>query len=185
MRTTRNELPPDLDNQNDNRAEWAASALRQFQCVTGTDFEDALADLLCNPMHWAGRNGYDFNYQLSQARRYYAHETRPDDLPVSTEERERMDLPSFQRFDAARHPQTSEHLAGCVSCKVAHTKATLDYGTPEWQANAALRAAAPDLLAALQRIVATYGETEESTGFGDGCWVDARAAIAKAKAVQP
>jgi hypothetical protein len=135
-------------------------------------------------MHWAGRNGYDFNYQLSQARRYYAHETRPDDLPVSTEERERMNLPSFQRFDAARHPQTSEHLAGCRACLNAMQGPG---GLPDarGQANAALRAAAPDLLAALQRIVAAYGETEERTGFGAGCWVDARAAIAKAKAVQP
>jgi len=184
MRTTRNELPPDLDNQNDNRAEWAASALRQFQCVTGTDFEDALPYLLCNLMHWADRNGYDFNYQLLRARRYYAHETRPDDLPVSTEERERMNLPSFQRFDAARHPQTSEHLAGCRACLNAMQGPG---GLPDarGQANAALRAAAPDLLAALQRIVAAYGETEERTGFGAGCWVDARAAIAKAKAVQP
>jgi hypothetical protein len=96
-----------------------------------------------------------------------------------------MNLPSFQNLDAAQHPRTSEHLADCVSCKLAHAVASLDYGTPEWQANAALRAAAPDLLAALQRIVATYGETEERTGLTAGCWVDARAAIAKAKAVQP
>jgi hypothetical protein len=35
---------------NDDRAEWAASGLRQFQCTTGTDYEDVSGDLLCGLM---------------------------------------------------------------------------------------------------------------------------------------
>ncbi|MBV9483804.1 MAG: hypothetical protein JO249_24110, partial [Acidobacteria bacterium] len=32
--TTKGELPPDPDNMNNDRAEWAAAALRHFQCIT-------------------------------------------------------------------------------------------------------------------------------------------------------
>jgi hypothetical protein len=39
-------LPPDPEGMNDDRAEWAAAALRHFQCTTGTDYDDALTDLL-------------------------------------------------------------------------------------------------------------------------------------------
>src|SRR4051812_22225491 len=41
-------LPPDPDNMNADRAEWAAAALRHFQCTTGTDYADTLGDLLCD-----------------------------------------------------------------------------------------------------------------------------------------
>ena len=41
-----------------------------------------------------------------------------------------MNLPSFQRFDAAHHPQTDEHLAGCLSCMMAHDKALPDEEMP-------------------------------------------------------
>jgi hypothetical protein len=30
-------LPPDPEKMNNDRAEWAAAALRHFQCTTGTD----------------------------------------------------------------------------------------------------------------------------------------------------
>jgi hypothetical protein len=63
---------------NDNRAEWAAEALRQFQSITGTDDEDALGDLLCDLMHWSDRNNYDFDAALSRARMHYEAETTPD-----------------------------------------------------------------------------------------------------------
>jgi hypothetical protein len=33
-------LPPDPDNLNDNRAEWAGAALATFMRETGTDQED-------------------------------------------------------------------------------------------------------------------------------------------------
>jgi hypothetical protein len=49
-------LPPDPESMNDDRAEWAAAALTEFQRVTGTEDEDALGDLLTDLMHWADRN---------------------------------------------------------------------------------------------------------------------------------
>lgn len=70
-------LPPDPDNMNNDRAEWAASALRQFQCVTGTDYEDSLGDLLCDLMHWCDRNNFDFELAINRARGQYAAETAP------------------------------------------------------------------------------------------------------------
>jgi hypothetical protein len=68
-------LPPDPEGMNDNRADWAGCAVRQFQCVTGTDFEDALADLLCDLMHWSDRNNFDFDAALDRARFHYEAET--------------------------------------------------------------------------------------------------------------
>ena len=68
-------LPPDPENMNDDRAEWAASALRQFRCVTGTDYEDALGDLLGDLMHWCDRNNFDFELALNRARGHYQAET--------------------------------------------------------------------------------------------------------------
>lgn len=67
-------LPPDLENLND-RAEWAAAALRHFQCTTGTDYEDALGDLLCDLMHWSDRDNFDFEAALARARMHYEAET--------------------------------------------------------------------------------------------------------------
>lgn len=68
-------LPPDPDGKNDERAEWAAAALRHFQCTTGTDFEDALSDLLCDLMHWCDRNNFDFEAALCRAQGHYTAET--------------------------------------------------------------------------------------------------------------
>ena len=61
---------------NNDRAEWAASALRHFQCVAGTDYEDALGDLLAGLMHWSDRNNFDFEAALFRARGHYEAETR-------------------------------------------------------------------------------------------------------------
>jgi hypothetical protein len=71
-------LPPDPENMNDDRAEWAASSLRHFQCITGADFEDALSDLLGDLMHWCDRNASDFEKELSRARAHYEAETIGD-----------------------------------------------------------------------------------------------------------
>jgi hypothetical protein len=60
---------------NASRAKWAGAALRQFQCVTGTDDEDALGDLLCDLMHWSDRNNYDFDLALARAQGNYEEET--------------------------------------------------------------------------------------------------------------
>jgi hypothetical protein len=73
---TRRKLPPDPENMNGDRAEWAAAALRHFQCCTGTDYDTALVDLLGDLMHWCDRNGVDFEDELSRARRHYDAETK-------------------------------------------------------------------------------------------------------------
>jgi len=76
-------LPPDPEGMNNGRAEWAAAALRHFQCTTGTDFEDALADLLGDLMHWSDRNGANFDDDLSRARMHYEAETTAEDTTAS------------------------------------------------------------------------------------------------------
>lgn len=68
-------LPPDPDRINEDRAEWAGAALRHFQGTTGSDFEDALCDLLCDLIHWSDRNALDFDSELSRARQHYEAET--------------------------------------------------------------------------------------------------------------
>src|SRR5262249_18811724 len=70
-------LPPDPEHMNDDRAEWAAAALRHFQCTTGTDYDDALGDLLGDLMHWCDRNACDFAATLARARTHYEAETAP------------------------------------------------------------------------------------------------------------
>lgn len=68
-------LPPDPEEMNAERADWAAAALCQFECATGTDYDDALADLLCDLMHWCDRNDFDFDAAMSIARMHYDAET--------------------------------------------------------------------------------------------------------------
>src|SRR5947208_2172293 len=60
----KHQLPPDPEGMNDRRAEWAAGCIHHFQCWTGTDFEDAVCDLLADLMHWCDRNGQDFGHEL-------------------------------------------------------------------------------------------------------------------------
>lgn len=68
-------LPPDPEKMNGDRAEWAAAALRQFQCATGCDYEDSLGDLLCDLMHGSDSNNFDFEAALCRARVHYEAET--------------------------------------------------------------------------------------------------------------
>lgn len=68
-------LPPDPEKMNDDRTEWAAAALRQFQRATGCDYEDSLGDLLSDLMHWSDRNNFDFEAALCRARAHYEAET--------------------------------------------------------------------------------------------------------------
>ena len=71
-------LPPDPEGTNTDRAEWAHRAILAFEGATGTDREDALADLLCDLMHWANVYGQDFERELSRATDSYAEETQAD-----------------------------------------------------------------------------------------------------------
>src|SRR5438105_1714995 len=49
--STPEELLPDPDGLNDDRALWAETALQSFMDCTGCDQEDALGDLLADLMH--------------------------------------------------------------------------------------------------------------------------------------
>lgn len=71
-----NPIPPDPDGQNNNRAIWADYAILEFRKATGTDPGDALADLLCDLMHWDDRNQQDFENALARAYGHYREETR-------------------------------------------------------------------------------------------------------------
>jgi hypothetical protein len=68
-------LPLDPDGQNNERATWAKAALLAFMAQTGTDYEDALCDLLCDLMHLSDREPFDFETALEHARDYYLAET--------------------------------------------------------------------------------------------------------------
>jgi len=72
-------LPPDPDGKNDQRAFWADVAIEAFRDETGTDVCDAVADLLCDLMHWCDRNPTDFEKALSNARFHYEAETTEED----------------------------------------------------------------------------------------------------------
>jgi hypothetical protein len=74
-------LPPDPEGQNDDRAQWAKAAIWQFQICTGTDWDDAIADLLCDLMHLCdratredGTTAFDFADELERAREHYEAE---------------------------------------------------------------------------------------------------------------
>jgi hypothetical protein len=56
------------------RANWADKAVLAFREQTGCDHEDALADLLCDLMHWADVQNFDFDMALDRARMHYEAE---------------------------------------------------------------------------------------------------------------
>lgn len=81
-------LPPDPENMNDDRADWAMIAIRAFQESTRTNLEDALSDLLCDLMHLSDRREAfqddaddpdsrieEFEAALERARGNYEDET--------------------------------------------------------------------------------------------------------------
>ena len=70
-----NTLPPDPEGMNDERAEWAASCIRHFQCLTGADWDDAVSDLIGDLMHFCDRESFDFTNELERARAHYEAET--------------------------------------------------------------------------------------------------------------
>lgn len=73
-------VPPDPDRMNDDRSNWAETALQAFVDVTGTDREDAVADLLADLMHWCDRNSsLSFDEELARARFHYNAETAGED----------------------------------------------------------------------------------------------------------
>jgi hypothetical protein len=59
---------------NYQRARWADKAIYTFRHETGCDHEDSLGDLLCDLMHWADTNDFDFEAALYRARGHYRAE---------------------------------------------------------------------------------------------------------------
>jgi hypothetical protein len=68
-------LPPDPEEMNERRADWAGKALEGFRREPGTDLEDVLSDLLADLMHWCDRNNQAFETELRRARAHYRCET--------------------------------------------------------------------------------------------------------------
>lgn len=69
------QIPPDPDGLNGGRAELADNALISYQCNTGCDREDALADLLAGLMHLCDRDEFTFSQEVARAARNYRQET--------------------------------------------------------------------------------------------------------------
>lgn len=71
-------IPPDPEEMNDERAQWADVAISAFQMMTRTDIEDAICDLTADLMHWCDRHGFDFDHELERGRNHYHEETLPE-----------------------------------------------------------------------------------------------------------
>lgn len=70
-------LPPDPDGINSVRAARAGLAIKHFIKASQdhpNETAHALPDLLCNLMHWADRNGVDFDRALATATNHYGVE---------------------------------------------------------------------------------------------------------------
>ncbi len=59
---------------NRKRADWARVAVDAFIEEVRTDEQDVLCDLLCDLMHLADREGWNFESQLDRARFHYGAE---------------------------------------------------------------------------------------------------------------
>lgn len=71
-------IPPDPDNQNDERADWAGRCLELFKKLTRCDEEDAVHDLITDLAHYCDRQEtVDFNDELNHAANMYNEETKP------------------------------------------------------------------------------------------------------------
>lgn len=68
-------LPPDPEKMNEHRANRANSMMQEFWHSTDDVPEQPFAEILCDFMHWADRNGVHFADSLARARVYYALET--------------------------------------------------------------------------------------------------------------
>jgi hypothetical protein len=68
-------LPPDPEKMNADRAKRAHDMMQEFWHVTDDVPEHPFAEILCDFMHWADRNGVHFDDSLARAREYYSLET--------------------------------------------------------------------------------------------------------------
>lgn len=63
--------PRQGEPSNADRALWAAAAVEESCCQTGTDPQDALCDLLADLLHWCDRSDQDFLTELRRALHHY------------------------------------------------------------------------------------------------------------------
>ena len=73
-----------MTTTNRQRSEFAAGALREFQSITGTAWEDGLGDLLCDLMHFADAYNFDFTAALDRARGNYDEEFSEENTTPTT-----------------------------------------------------------------------------------------------------
>jgi hypothetical protein len=196
--SNRNQLPPDPENMNGDRAEWAGAALRHFQCVTGTDYEDALGDLLGISCTGATATTSTSNWRSSGR----AVTTRPKRPGVSHEQKNlqgrvfhgcRLCLPRLRSRDAGR----SLAARSAILRRQSRRARLRSYDTIEpldqvqiWDAHKGtlatwesedfrLRRGAPKLLAALRLCVRRLEDYQDAEG---GIALEgARSAIAMAE----
>lgn len=73
-------LPPDDPDcepgMNEKRSEWALIAIDKFRQTTGTDDEDAVADLIGDIAHYCDRHGVIMDDELRRAKSMYHYETQ-------------------------------------------------------------------------------------------------------------
>jgi hypothetical protein len=78
VRSTLANLPPDPDNMNDLRAQWADDALVSFERAHGEEeeFLQNAVSLLCYIGHWCDRNGFELTKVGKMAAERYSDETK-------------------------------------------------------------------------------------------------------------
>lgn len=73
-------LPPDPEQMNDARADWAEVAIEAFMAETGTDPENAISDLIANLHHLSDRKPETYGLcedMIERGKRCYAEEVLP------------------------------------------------------------------------------------------------------------
>lgn len=71
----------DSAHTNEDRANWAQTAITAYQKRVGTDDESVLGDLLTDLHHWADQNGHDWESALASHDLHYTAETDVNVIP--------------------------------------------------------------------------------------------------------
>lgn len=104
---TRQQIPPDPEEMNDDRAEWTEQALETFRRATcpgspEEPFEDLIPDLLADLAHYCDRNGLDFGHMLWGARAHYEDETEDAGRQFARVSIMPRPLPGFKPYTCAQ-----------------------------------------------------------------------------------
>jgi len=159
---------------NKDRAQWAAEALRKFMALSDTTHDESLGDLLCDLMHFADDNNFDFKAALHRARGHYAEEffEKQPESPPTTPYTATFNIPSGNATEVfyATSPEHALQMARKYADDPQLTEADFDPIAEEfcvreiaitdeegeqhalWQTDEyRLRQAAPKLLQALEQ----------------------------------